>query len=786
MRLLPLLLAFFLTLPGLAPRAIAQAPAAPPAAAVPAGEAQRLLGLLRDDARRAELLRTLEALAAAERQRPPTATPAAPGPAAAPAQPAPPPAAAAPPAAAPPATAAATAEQLLAPNTLGGQLLIGASQRLQWLSEQTVRAAEAITDLPSLVSWFSASVRDPVTQARLADASWKLLLLFGLGVLAEYLTYRALAGLRRRLDAMAPQQLHGWQRLRRVPLVLGRLLLDLVPIGAFGVVSYGLIGAVQPLPTTQLVLLTANNAYLIGRMAMALSRMLFSPASSHLRVLPCADLTAAYVSVWLRRIVVVLIAGYAVAEAGLLFGLPWGAYDAILRLVLLVVSIFLGIIVLQMRVAVARVLRAPPLKEGDVPNRTRRSLRRFRDWLAEVWHVLALLYLVALWGVWALEIRDGFSRLLRASLFTLLVLALAKVLDMLLRRALAGSFRISADMAGRYPALEQRANRYLPLLKGGVSLVLTLLTLLTLLEVWGINSFGWFSRGALGSQLLSSLMSVGFTIALAVLIWEAVNAAMQRHLEKLSRDATAARSARVRTLMPMLRTTLLVVILLFVGFNILTELGVNVAPLLAGAGVIGLALGFGSQKLVQDVITGIFLLFEDAMAVGDVVNLGGKSGVVEKLSIRSITLRDLDGSVHIIPFSTVTAVTNMTRDFSFAVLDVQVSYSEDTDRIVGLLTGLCQEMRSEAKWGLVIRDEMEVLGVNQLSPDGPIIRVRIKTEPIQRWNVAREMNRRIKQCFDQNGIEIPAARQKLVFEGQPPIRPIAPPQGPVIEAPQGG
>ncbi|MFB9969979.1 mechanosensitive ion channel domain-containing protein [Pseudoroseomonas cervicalis] len=552
--------------------------------------------------------------------------------------------------------------------------------------------------------------------------------------------------------------------------MLGRLMLDLLPIAAFAVVSYGLIPALQPLPTTQLVLLTANNAYIACRLLMALGRMLFSPASAHLRVLPCADLTAAYVTVWLRRLVVVLVSGYAIAEAGLLFGLPWGAYDAILRMVLLVISVFLGVIVLQNRVAVASVLRAPPLKEGDKPNASRRALRRFRDWLAEVWHILAILYLLALWGVWALEIRDGFARLLRASVLTLLVLAVAKGLDILLRRALAGSFRISMDLAGRYPALEQRANRYVPLLKGGVSAVLTVLTVLTLMEVWGVRSFAWFAPGALGSQLLHSLVSVGFTAAIAVLVWETANAAIQRHLDRLSRDAEAARSARVRTLVPMLRTTLLIVILLFVAFNLLTELGVNVAPLLAGAGVIGLALGFGSQKLVQDVITGIFLLFEDAMTVGDVVNLGGKSGVVEKLSIRSITLRDIDGSVHIIPFSTVTAVTNMTRDFSFAVLDVQVAYREDTDRVVELLQGLCQEMRSEAKWGLVIRDEMEVLGVNQLSPDGPVIRVRIKTEPIQRWNVLREMNRRIKQRFDESGIEIPAARQKLVFDGpaQPP------------------
>ncbi|MDJ0390123.1 mechanosensitive ion channel [Roseomonas sp. E05] len=755
MRLLPVLL----LLCGLALPALAQPPAAPPAAAAAGmrpGEAQRLLNLLRDEARRAELTRTLEALAAAEARIAPAAAP----PPAAPASGMPP--------AAAEAAAAAPEAPLLAPNTLGGQILIGASQRLAWLSEQAVAAAQAVTDLPGLLSWFSSLARDPVTQARVIDASWKLALLFGLGIWAEWVVQRALAGQRARLDRMAPRAVHGWGWLRRVPLVMGRLLLDLLPVAAFGLVSYGLIGAVRPLPTTELVLLTANNAYLACRLVMALSRMLLSPASRHLRLLPCSDLTAAYVTLWLGRIAVVLVGGYGMAEAGLLLGLPWGAYDAILRLVLLVVSFFCGIIVLQNRVAVAQFLRAPPLKPGDAPHRARAALRRFRDWLAEVWHVLAILYLLALWAVWALRIEEGFTRLLRASLFTLMVLAAAKGLDMGLRRVLAGSFRIAPDLAHRYPGLEARANHYLPLLKGGVSAMLTVLTLLVLLEVWGIGSFAWFAPGELGSRVVGSGLSFALTVLAGVLVWEAANAALRRHLERLSRDAEAARSARVRTLLPMLRTSLLVVILLFVGFNLLTQIGVNVAPLLAGAGVVGLALGFGSQKLVQDVITGIFLLFEDAMAVGDVVNLGGKAGVVEQLSIRSIKLRDLDGSVHIIPFSTVTSVTNMTRDFSFALLDVQVSYRENTDRIVELLQGLCQEMRGEAKWSQAIRDDMEVLGVDSLQTNGPVVRVRIKTEPIKRWDVMREMNRRIRHRFDELGIEIPAHRQQVVFTGAVP------------------
>jgi small-conductance mechanosensitive channel len=452
---------------------------------------------------------------------------------------------------------------------------------------------------------------------------------------------------------------------------------------------------------------------------------------------------------------VVAIVGYAVAEAGLLFGLPWSAYDAILRLSLLVVTLLMVIVILQNRVQVADALRAAPLAEDETPDRARRLFRGLRDRLADVWHLLAILWLFALWGVWALEVRDGFSRLIGVTVTTIAILGAAKLADMLLRRAILRGFRITPELAQRYPGLEARANRYLPVLKALGSGIIAGLALLFLLEAWGLDAFAWFGRGRLGAMLLSSLVTIGLTVMVGITVWELANAAIQRYLTKLSKDAQAARSARVRTLLPMLRTVLLVAILVFVALNVLTEIGVNVAPLIAGAGVIGLAVGFGSQTLVR----------EDAMAVGDVVQVGGHSGVVEQLSIRSIKLRAQDGSVHIVPFSAVTTVTNMTRDFGFAVLDVSVGYGEETDRVSDVLREIAKDVRADAKFGAVIRDDIEILGVERLADSGVLIRARIKTDPGARWMVGREFNRRIKQRFDKLGIEIPYPHQKLVLGG---------------------
>ena len=736
-------------------------PATPAPAPLQAAEAERLLRLLQDDGRRGELIRTLQGLTAAGAVAGAAAPAAQPAPANGGGS-APAPTNGAAPAAGNGAPAAET--QLLAPNTLGAQLLQGASQRLSILSEQVVAAAQAIADLPSFFGWLSSLARDPVTQYRVMDASWKLLLVLGLGLLAEWLTSRLLVRARDRIDSRAPEEGAAFSWLRKVPLVVARLLLDLVPIAAFAIVSYGLVGAVRPLPTTELVLLTVNNAYMFSRAVMVASRMALSPASPTLRLLPVADETAAYTTVWLRRITFVMVSGYASAEAGLQFGLPWAAYDSIMRVSLLLVTLFLIIVILQNRQHVSDLLRTPAPAEDERPDPARRLLRGLRNRLSDIWHLVAIAWLVAAWGVWALEVQGGFWRLSRVSLLSLAVLGLAKLADVTMRRSLMRAFRITPDLARRYPGLEARANRYLPVLKGMLSSVISAIALLVVAEVWGLDALAWFGPGSLGRRLMSSLVSMGFSILVALAAWEAANAAIQRHLEKLSRDAKAARSARVRTLLPMLRTALMITMVIIVGLIILTEIGVNVAPLIAGAGVLGIAIGFGSQTLVRDVITGMFLLFEDAMAVGDVVQVSGLSGVVEQLSIRSIKLRALDGSLHIIPFSAVTTVTNMTRDFAFAVLDVSVAYGEDTDRVTEVLRGVAAEMREDAKWRPAIRDDLDVLGVERLADSGVMIRVRVKTEPSQRWAVAREMNRRIKRRFDEMGIEIPYPHQKLVFE----------------------
>jgi moderate conductance mechanosensitive channel len=244
------------------------------------------------------------------------------------------------------------------------------------------------------------------------------------------------------------------------------------------------------------------------------------------------------------------------------------------------------------------------------------------------------------------------------------------------------------------------------------------------------------------------------TIVVAFGIWEFANISVQRHLDRLQREAQMAKSARLRTLLPLLRSTLLITIAVVAGLMILSEIGINIAPLLAGAGIIGVAIGFGSQKLVQDLITGIFLLLENAMQVGDWVTVSGLSGTVEALSVRTIRLRASDGSVHIIPFSAVTSVTNINRGLGNASINVVVAYDEDTDLVCAELKSIVADMRTDPDLSSRMLSDLQLWGVDKVDGASVTIAGQVVCTDSGRWPVQREFNRRMKRRFQELGIRI--------------------------------
>jgi len=227
--------------------------------------------------------------------------------------------------------------------------------------------------------------------------------------------------------------------------------------------------------------------------------------------------------------------------------------------------------------------------------------------------------------------------------------------------------------------------------------------------------------------------------------------------------------SRVATLTSVLRTLALVTLWSVVVVICLSQLGFDVRPILAGAGIVGLAVGFGAQYLVRDVIAGFFLVLEDQVRVGDVAVVNGTGGLVETVTFRTIVLRDLAGTVHIFPNGSVTTLANMTKDWSGYVVDVEVGYREDPDRIVALMRRVAEELRQDPAHGPSIIEPIEIFGVDAFKESSVVIKARLKTRPIQQWTVGREYRRRLLLAFAAENIDVPATRVVQVGDAGKPF-----------------
>lgn len=222
---------------------------------------------------------------------------------------------------------------------------------------------------------------------------------------------------------------------------------------------------------------------------------------------------------------------------------------------------------------------------------------------------------------------------------------------------------------------------------------------------------------------------------------------------------------RLETLGRVSRYTAAVIITLITGMLVLTELGISIAPILASAGVVGLAIGFGAQSLVKDYFTGLSLLLENQIHQGDVVTVAGLGGLVEEVTLRYVRLRDYEGTVHYVPNSAITTVSNRSRGFAFAVVDIGVAYREDVEEVFQVIREVASAMRADAVIGPLIIEDLDLAGVDAWADSAVMIRFRVKVQPLQQWTVKREFLRRLKAEFDQRGIEIPFPHLTL-YAGQ--------------------
>ncbi len=493
------------------------------------------------------------------------------------------------------------------------------------------------------------------------------------------------------------------------------------------------------------------NAFLIVEIVKVGVRMVLSPSASGLRPLPMSDGVARNLTRWVT--VIVSLVGYGQllvvpivsAQVSTLTG------SAVSALIALTVVLAAAILVLRNRRRLADWMTGETGITGGGGG-------GWLAWAARRWHWPVLAYLLGMFAVvLASPPRLVFRTLITSGQVVLVVLA-GIALSTFLSRLMRSGVRVPPHVNQRLPLLEGRLNRFVPRALFVVRLLIVAFVVLFALDAISIVSLREWMVSQVGLQLTGTVFSVVLILLVAFALWLALTSYVDY---RLNPEYGQVASARENTLLTLGRNAATIALLIITLMFVLAEIGLNIGPLLASAGVLGLAIGFGAQKMVQDIITGIFIQFENAMNVGDVVTVGGTTGTVERLTIRSVSLRDLTGTYHIIPFSSVDMVSNYVRDFGYYVCDMGVAYRENVDEVKTAMLDAFEELRGDAERAPSVIGDLEWFGVQELAGSAVICRARIKCVPGAQWGIGRAYIEICKRVFDERGIEIPFPHQTI-------------------------
>lgn len=635
-----------------------------------------------------------------------------------------------------------------APATFAHRIAAGTQNFAEGLVAEGVQAVTALREVGTTLQQADWTEFGPATVR------------FGAIIIATLALFLVLRRLERplflRLSGWAVHTARGSALLRRATAVLGAALLD------FGVIALAWLGgyllalfAIAPaggLETRHSLFL---NAFLFIEAFKALLRMFFSARYDGLRLLRLTGEVAAYWNAWLARLSGFI--GYGMLVVVPILDNQLGAELGRLAAVVIMALAFLY--------AVTIILQNRSVISHHLQNRAQGAELAFSRMLyslaAKLWHLAAIAYVAALGLVTLLRPEDALPFMVQATVQTLGAIAIGVFVAIVIAQLLGRNIHIPEETRHRYPMLEARLNAFVPTTLKIMRALIGVIVAAVILDAWQLFNLGAWLASDAGIAIIGSALSVALIVAVATMLWIGLATWIESRLDAEARGSEPG--PREKTLLTLFRNAAAIVIVVMAVMIALSELGVNIGPLIAGAGVLGLAIGFGAQKLVQDVITGVFIQLENAINVGDFVTAGGISGTAETLSIRSVGLRDLSGTFHLIPFSSVDSVSNFTREYAFHVGEYGIAYREDIDEAFKHLQAAFDELREDPNHAPSILDDLEVSGVTGLGDSSVNIRVRIKTTGGAQWAVGRAYNRLVKQHFDGAGIEIPFPHTTLYF-----------------------
>jgi moderate conductance mechanosensitive channel len=590
--------------------------------------------------------------------------------------------------------------------------------RLQVWQEHLRGLAAALPGLSAEVGSAMARMWEELTGRGLAETALLLATFIGLGFGAEWLFSWATARLRSRVESVRPATVG-----ERIRLVLSRFLLELVRVLCFAGGSIGAFLIFTWPPQLRRLVLGYLFAFLMLRMTLALCHFLFAPAHAELRVAPMNAAAASFWQRWIAAFVGWFALGYVTIQLLLRLGMSLPAAE------ILAYALGLALLLIALRIV-------------------------WRPGSSTAGRAVGSALAVLIWVAWVAGAQYV--------LWTLIVVASLPVALRVTRRAVTHLFR---PVEGPDPqAAAAPASAWAVVVDWVVRALLIVAAIWVLAWGWQLDLGELAGRNTPASRLFVGAGHAVVILLVADLLWQLARTAIDRqllalapaspeHARELSEEEVR-RSSRLRTLLPILRIMAFVVLAVMAVLMALSSLGVQIAPLIAGAGVVGLAIGFGAQTLVKDIISGMFFLLDDAFRVGEYIESGSIRGTVEHISIRSLRLRHHRGALHTIPFGSLDTITNYSRDWVIDKMTVSVTYDTDLDKVKKIIKQIGKELQADPELAPHIIETLKMQGVEQFGDFAIQIRFKMMTKPGEQFVIRRRAYAMIKKAFAENGIEI--------------------------------
>jgi small-conductance mechanosensitive channel len=497
------------------------------------------------------------------------------------------------------------------------------------------------------------------------------------------------------------------------------------------------------------------------------AKVIFSPLAASLRLFPMEDRDASFLYKWTLRIITLAAFFAGMSAIFRQLGVSSQLYLKMYGSAGIVFVIALVIMIWQSRKRVSQAI----WKAGADPGSGDHS---FRAAFARNWHFLAIIYVLGAGGIWVTKALNAENVTVLNLIFSVFLIPIVIGVDQWVQRLLkiaSGEARETIDLSGD-PSPEtaeaelEKAGamdiaHYVPLIRRFFRIFLVAFLFFGSLRLWGIDI-------SVGRVFTRSALSILVILLLSFIAWQLFKARIDQKLKEEMPDDDeemeegGAGGSRIGTLLVLLRKFVMAVMFVIVSLIILSSLGINIGPLIAGAGVLGLAIGFGAQTLVKDIIAGVFFLIDDAFRVGDFIEVGGTKGSVEHISLRSLRLRNPRGPVHTIPFGSMGTVTNNSRDYIISKLDFRVRYDTDVDKVRKIIKRVNTAIESDPVMGPNLLDKVKSQGVRELDDSAMVMRVKFKTIPGEQFVIRREVYRMIQELFHEFGIEF-AHRNVTVY-----------------------